>query len=136
MSDFDLIILGNNILTCRGDGSPKRRDALQDVGMLKNGAIAVKNGIIEKICTLEEIHKNMDPKKEYTTINAGDRVVMPGLIDSHTHPIYSGNRVNEFILRARGATYQEIHAAGGGIQFTVDHTRKASFDELVKNGEK
>ena len=52
-------------------------------------------------------------------IDAGGRVVMPGFVDAHTHPVFAGNRADEFEKRAEGATYQEIAAAGGGIRSTV-----------------
>ena len=67
-------------------------------------------------------------------IDAGGRVVMPGFVDAHTHPVFGGTRAEEFEERARGATYQEIAARGGGIQSTVRITREATLDELVKAG--
>eukprot|EP00095_Tigriopus_kingsejongensis_P002005 maker-scaffold652_size119135-snap-gene-0.15 protein:Tk02005 transcript:maker-scaffold652_size119135-snap-gene-0.15-mRNA-1 annotation:"probable imidazolonepropionase" len=56
--------------------------------------------------------------------------ILPGLIDGHTHPVWAGDRVHEFAMKLAGATYMEVHEAGGGINFTVDHTRKASHQEL------
>ena len=56
---------------------------------------------------------------------------VPGLVDCHTHACFAGDRVEEFALRAGGATYQELHAAGGGILSTVRATRAASDEELV-----
>ena len=55
----------------------------------------------------------------------------PGLIDGHTHPVWAGDRVHEFAMKLAGATYMEVHAAGGGIHFTVEKTRMASEMELV-----
>ncbi len=60
----------------------------------------------------------------------GGRVVLPGFVDAHAHPVFGGNRVDEFELRARGASYEEIAAAGGGIRSTVRKTRAASAEEL------
>jgi imidazolonepropionase len=66
--------------------------------------------------------------------DAGGRLVTPGLIDPHTHPIFAGERCEEFDLKAQGRSYLEIHKAGGGIQSTVNATRAASKDQLVDNG--
>lgn len=64
------------------------------------------------------------------TLDAQGGLVMPGLVDAHTHPIFGGNRAAEFCQRAEGATYQEIAAAGGGIRSTVRATAEASDEEL------
>ncbi|MFN2596187.1 MAG: imidazolonepropionase, partial [Pyrinomonadaceae bacterium] len=64
-------------------------------------------------------------------VDAGGRVVLPGFVDAHTHPVFAGTRADEFERRARGETYQEIAARGGGIRATVRKTREASEDELV-----
>jgi imidazolonepropionase len=69
-------------------------------------------------------------------IDAGGRIVLPGFVDAHTHPVFAGTRVAEFEERAGGATYQEIAARGGGIQSTVLATREASLDELVSAGKR
>lgn len=58
--------------------------------------------------------------------------VVPGLCDAHTHPVWAGDRVHEFAMKLAGATYMDIHAKGGGIGFTVGHTRNASEDELLR----
>lgn len=63
-------------------------------------------------------------------IDASGKCVLPGLIDGHTHPVWAGDRVDEFAMKVAGASYMEIHRAGGGIHFTVEHTRRASFEEL------
>lgn len=67
----------------------------------------------------------------YTRVDAGGGLVMPGLIDSHSHLIYGGSRASEFAARLAGATYQEIAAKGGGIQSTMRATRDTADDELL-----
>lgn len=67
------------------------------------------------------------------TIDASGCVVMPGLIDGHTHPVWAGDRVHEFEMKLAGATYLEVHKAGGGIQFTVTKTKEASEAELLES---
>lgn len=59
--------------------------------------------------------------------------LIPGLIDAHSHPVWAGDRVNEFDMKLRGATYLEIHNKGGGIHFTVEHTKRATEDQLLKD---
>ena len=64
-------------------------------------------------------------------IDAGGQAVIPGFVDGHTHPVWAGDRVHEFAMKLAGASYMEVHAAGGGIHFTVDKTREASEQELL-----
>jgi len=63
-------------------------------------------------------------------IDATGCCVLPGLIDTHTHPVWAGDRVQEFALKLSGASYMEVHQAGGGIHFTVEQTRKATEEQL------
>ena len=58
--------------------------------------------------------------------------MVPGFCDAHTHPVWSGDRVHEFVMKIEGKSYMEIHKKGGGIMFTVDHTRKSSEEELLQ----
>ncbi len=74
--------------------------------------------------------------KDAEIVDAGQRLVTPGLIDAHTHLVFGGNRANEFETRSQGATYEEIAASGGGILSTVAATRTASEDDLVALGKK
>ncbi|CAK8688991.1 unnamed protein product [Clavelina lepadiformis] len=63
-------------------------------------------------------------------LDASGCCLLPGLVDAHTHPVWAGDRVHEFAMKLAGATYMEVHKAGGGINFTVEHTRNASEKEL------
>ena len=85
---------------------------------------------IAKVGTREAIEPLIGADCE--VIDAGGRVVMPGFVDAHTHPVFAGTRAGEFEERARGSTYQEIAARGGGIQSTVRATRETTLDELVR----
>ena len=64
-------------------------------------------------------------------VDAGGRVVLPGFVDAHTHPVFAGNRADEYEQRAGGASYQEIAARGGGIRSTVRRTREAPENDLL-----
>jgi imidazolonepropionase len=105
---------------------------LRDLGVINDGAMLMRDGTIEKVGSRSQIEPLLDQTTQ--VIDAGGRVVLPGFVDAHTHPVFGGTRVNEFEERASGATYQEIAARGGGIQSTVKATREASLDELVQAG--
>nr|ACO10503.1 Probable imidazolonepropionase [Caligus rogercresseyi] len=91
-----------------------------------------ESGKIEKIGSDSEI-LNIYPDESVfeRVLSVPGKCIVPGLVDGHTHPVWAGDRVHEFAMKLAGATYMEVHKAGGGINFTVDHTRKASEDELT-----
>lgn len=89
--------------------------------------LRVREGLIAEI--------GHDLSGEDEVIEASDYTVTPGYVDSHSHFVFGGNREDEYRLRLAGASYTEIMASGGGIQHSVEHTRKASLDELVRSGE-
>jgi imidazolonepropionase len=105
-----------------------------DLAIIAPGALLIRDSKIERVGTTSEIEVLIE--KDCVLVDAGDRVVMPGFVDAHTHPVFAGNRVDEFEERSRGATYQEIAARGGGIQSTVNKTRAATADELVSTGKR
>ena len=78
-----------------------------------------------------EVRERLDLDDSAIIIDAPGMVAVPGLIDCHTHACFAGDRVDEFELRSRGASYEEIHASGGGIHSTVRATRAALHDDLV-----
>lgn len=103
---------------------------MRDLGIIAQGGLLVRDGLIEKVGT--RIEDSIDA--DTVVVDAGGRVVLPGFVDAHTHPVFAGTRAGEFEERSAGATYQEIAARGGGIQSTVNQTRAASIDELVSAG--
>ena len=104
------------------------------LGMIKNGTVAIKEGKIFWIGKTEECPKEISLGRGGHEIDATGKVVMPGLIDAHTHLIFAGSRENEFEQRIQGLSYLDIAERGGGILSTVEATRKASFDELFSLG--
>ncbi len=113
------------LVTCAGPG-PKRGAAMGDVGLIPDGAIAVADGVIVAVGPTDQLDCVAD-----LILDATGKVVCPGLVDAHTHAVYAGDRLDEFELRLRGATYLEILRAGGGILNTVRATRAASLEQLV-----
>ncbi len=106
----------------------KRGKELSEIGLLSDHSILVENGIIKDIIPNSSLSKISADK----TVDLKDLIVLPGLIECHTHAAYAGSRANEFLLRLKGATYEEIAKAGGGISSTMQAVRNSSFEELVK----
>lgn len=102
-----------------------------DLGIVRNGALAVKDGTIAAVGSTSEITKVY---KAENVVNANGKTVLPGFIDPHTHLVFAGSREDEFQMRVEGAPYMEILDAGGGILKTVRETRRASVEKLVENG--
>lgn len=90
--------------------------------MISGGSIVIgHDGTIVAIGTDEDIWKQFsDAKFDYVVDLSGKKkAIVPGLVDAHTHPVWTGDRVHEFSLKLAGATYMDIHKMGGGIGFTV-----------------
>ncbi|MGE8554662.1 MAG: imidazolonepropionase [Chryseobacterium jejuense] len=102
----------------------------EQLEIIVDGGIIVENDAIQRIGDFETL-KNENPTIEIETIE-GEQVVLPAFVDSHTHICFGGNRANDFAMRNAGKTYLEIAESGGGIWSSVQHTRNASEDELLK----
>lgn len=102
-----------------------------DLGVIHDGAMLVRDGRIAATGARAEIERRIEDEE---VVDAGGRVVLPGFVDAHTHPVFGGNRSSEYELRIRGVTYAEIAASGGGIRSTVRRTREAPEDELLAAG--
>lgn len=105
-----------------------------ELAVLRNGGMLVEDGQVVKTGHSDEIEKGLPA--DTLIVEAEGKVVLPGFVDAHAHPVFGGNRVDEFEMRARGATYEEIAAGGGGIRSTVRKTRAASEDELLAQAKK
>jgi imidazolonepropionase len=115
-------------------GGEMRELGLINGGAPMGGALLVEDGSILAAGLYSELRDRIDAETE--VIDAAGCVVTPGFVDAHTHLVFAGNRAAEFEKRIGGATYQEIAAAGGGIQSTVALTRAASEEELVAEARK
>ncbi|HEU4510158.1 MAG TPA: imidazolonepropionase [Pyrinomonadaceae bacterium] len=124
----------SQVVTLAGPARPRIGAEMRELGIVDRGALLVRDGLISEVGTTDQIKTRIDADTE--VVDAGGRVVLPGFVDAHTHPVFAGTRVDEFEERSAGATYQEIAARGGGIQSTVNRTRAASVDELVARGRK
>lgn len=106
------------------------------LGIISHGAVAIREEKIFWIGETARLPKAFILRKGGREIDAQGKVVMPGLIDSHTHLVFAGSREDEFEMRIRGVSYLEIAQRGGGILSTVEATRKASFEELCQSGKR
>jgi imidazolonepropionase len=110
------------LVTPAGREAPLRGHALGKVDVLANAYVLCADGRIAATGAMSELAR-LDGEVE--ELDGRGLCAIPGLVDCHTHPAFGGDRVQEFALRARGATYEELHAAGGGILSTVQATRAA-----------
>ncbi len=124
-----IIHSARQLVTCASQGHVKRKAALQDVGLIDNGAVVITDGRIVAVGSTPDI---LSAYSAARIIDASGKVVCPGFVDCHTHTVYAGDRVGEFEQRIAGASYMEILAAGGGILNTMRATRAASQEELTE----
>jgi len=105
---------------------------MQDLGIIEDGAVVVIGDKIVAVGTTKEVLEQFKTDKQTKVIDAQDKVVLPGFIDCHTHPVFVGTREEEFDMRIRGKTYQEIASSGGGIKSSVRALRSKSKEELIQ----
>lgn len=115
------------LVTLAGPSKPRTKNNLSELSIIENGAIVCENGLISWVGEAQ----NLPQLTDYQFIDASKKVVTPGLVDAHTHPVFAGSRENEYELRILGKTYQEIALAGGGIRSSVRRTRAASQEDLL-----
>jgi imidazolonepropionase len=116
------------IATPAGTNAPLRGRALRDVTVLEGGYVLCDNGRIAAVGRMRDLGP-LDGEVE--EVDGRGLSAIPGLVDCHTHACFAGDRVEEFSLRAGGASYEELHARGGGILSTVRATRAAGPDGLA-----
>jgi imidazolonepropionase len=107
---------------------PRRGPDLKHLGIIENGAVLCLGGKIVSVGTTKDALR--DPwlkknRKRVTEIDCAGRVVLPGFVDSHTHPVFVSPRLVDFEKRIEGASYEEIAKAGGGIRSSLEGVRKA-----------
>jgi imidazolonepropionase len=121
-----LIHSASQLLTLAG--GPQRGSELGRLDLIPDGAVLVRDGIIEVTGSSPDLLSRYPNEPRF---DAAGKSILPGFVDPHTHLVWAGDRAHEFEMRLQGKTYLEIMAAGGGIVSTVHATRQASMDELL-----
>jgi imidazolonepropionase len=125
----NLLITGaSQLLTLRG-GTPRRGNSLSNLGLVKDGAVLVRDGRIAAVGARAQVEARKDAR-EAEKLDVGGRVVLPGFVDSHTHLIHAASRAEEYELKIQGASYEEIARKGGGILNSVKKLKAASAEAL------
>ncbi len=122
-----ILIHAAQLLTVRGD-TPRRGSHMRELGIIADGAVLIENGKISVVGTTDELRKHSTTAEE---IDCTGKVVLPGFVDSHAHPVFAAPRLIDFEKRIAGANYEEIAAAGGGIRASIRGVRESSEDQLA-----
>jgi imidazolonepropionase len=127
-----VIVHADELATLAGKSNrPRVREGMRDLGIIKDGAVAVKDGRIAAVGTTRKVLDSLG--KGLETIDASGRLVAPGLIDPHVHLVFAGSREDELeAMAVKGIPYLKIKAEGGGMPTTLKMTGEASTEELVK----
>jgi len=130
MKKVDYIVYNSKqLVTMKGQNKPRSGIDMSKLSIIDNGCLAINKGIIEDLGTQADLEKEYLPKKK---IDAENCFIVPGFVDSHTHPVFVHTRENEFEMRIQGKSYVEISKAGGGILSSIKAVREADEDYLLE----
>jgi len=125
----------SELVTCSGFAAKKGHE-MSELHVIPDGAVVIKAGTIDAVGTTADIEAALEKSGTDLTgfdmVDATNKAVLPGFVDSHTHFVFGGYRAEEFAWRLRGDSYMEIMQRGGGIANTVQATRKATANELLQ----
>jgi imidazolonepropionase len=131
MTNTILVRGAKQLLTLRGSGESRRGAALRDLGLIQDGAVLIRDGIILEAGSTRRI-ENLAIARNADEIDATRRVVMPGFVDSHTHLVCGPPRLLDYSMRLGGADYHQIAAEGGGIRSSVKAVRDTPVRSLER----
>ncbi|MBI5855750.1 MAG: imidazolonepropionase [Nitrospirae bacterium] len=117
-----LVLNCGQLLTLKGPRRPRRGAEMGDIGLIRNGAVLMQEGDILAAGPQGSVRRRPEARRA-EVLDAQGRVVLPGFVDSHTHALYPASRVDEYVMRIQGRTYQRIAKAGGGIQASARRLR-------------
>jgi imidazolonepropionase len=126
-----IIANASELLTMRGPRRSRTKSEMSDLSIIPDGAVVVSDGVVEDVGRNDAILRE-HRAHGVEVLDATGKVVMPGLVDSHTHLVFAGSREFELEQKLRGKSYMEILAAGGGILRTVRDTRAAADEDLFE----
>lgn len=124
-----LFVNASQVVTCAGPGRARRGPEMSDAGLRTGVAVAVENGMIVAVDDTSSLRERFPAALD---VDCRQRVLMPGLVDSHTHAIFGRPRFEEQEMRASGLDYMEIARRGGGIHSSVRDLRSRSEDDLFE----
>ncbi|KMY33374.1 imidazolonepropionase [Lysinibacillus xylanilyticus] len=129
-----LIKNANEVITLKSVAQgPRTKEQMRDIAVVENGCVLMEGNSIIAVGSIAQLEADFpDLVKAAEVIDASGKIVMPGLVDCHTHLVHGGTREQEFNMRLNGATYMAIMNAGGGIHATTKWTRETSFDDLYR----
>jgi imidazolonepropionase len=144
-----LLTHASQLLTLRGDDAPRRGAEMRDLGIIEDGAVLIADGKIVAVGTTDELREQLrnwvpQVRAQHLGANLGDtepvdeidcrgKLVLPGFVDSHTHPVFAAPRLTDFEKRIAGDNYEEIAEAGGGIGSSIRGVRESSAEELAQH---
>jgi imidazolonepropionase len=134
MAPIFLVNIGQLVTLRSGAHGPRRGKDLRELGIIQGGAVVCLGGKIVAVGTTRDALHDSWVKKNRTNlveIDCAGKVVLPGFVDSHTHPVFISPRLVDFEKRISGSSYEEIAAAGGGIRSSVDAVRRAGKMQLA-----
>jgi len=122
------------VMVCNKGERMKLGNEMNQIAIVQNGSIIVNHeGLIEAVGPAADLEAKYANYSFEIEIDGTGKSIVPGFVDAHTHCVWSGDRVHEFAMKLAGATYMDIHKMGGGIGFTVQHTRASSPAELQES---
>jgi imidazolonepropionase len=127
------ILHASQLVTLSSPKRPRGGAEMSELAIIRDGGMLVRDGVVAAVGSSDEIEKSA---RDAEIVNASGRVVLPGFVDAHTHLVFAGNRLDDFERRARGESYEQIAAAGGGIWSTVEKTRAARETDLYEQAQK
>lgn len=130
-----LLVNCGQLLTMGGDRGPRAGHAMGDVGMIRHGALLIRGSEIVAAGPTRQVIRSPEAKGA-DLLDVRGRVVLPGFADSHTHALFPASRVDEYVARIGGRTYEQIAKAGGGILATARRLRALTERELARKLER
>ncbi|MGE7954215.1 imidazolonepropionase [Lysinibacillus xylanilyticus] len=129
-----LIKHANEVVTLKSTvQGPRIKEQMRQIAVVEKGSILIEGNRIVAVGAYEQLEADFpDLVRVAEVIDASGKIVMPGLVDCHTHLVHGGTREQEFNMRLNGSTYMEIMNAGGGIHATTKRTRETSFEDLYE----
>ncbi|MFH2204754.1 MAG: imidazolonepropionase [Elusimicrobiota bacterium] len=125
------LIYDATLLTLAGPPGPRSGRDMGSLGIVRQGAVLMGGGKILAVGPQDYVRQQPEAKNAMR-YRAEERVVMPGFVDSHTHPVFGAERLQDFALRVRGKSYEEIAEQGGGIRSSIHAMRGATEEELTR----